>query len=1220
MIKNKDFDDLQNQIKRLQAENEKLKVENITLRNMMEKTLNECGDAVSVYALDKGFEKEEFYFVNQAWCDAHGYNRIDVMRNTPQALHESIIRKLDAQILSQLKVKDSAYRNIQQIARNGCDYESSERFKLIRGADGIYVACIHRDDSMTGDMKKALFKRTRYEEAVSVSSHILLTEKYSDNALQKILDLLQSVTGVSRVSIFENDNTKDSAKAISEAISASTTHYIQQSDLSVFHYKNTYKRWKNILASDGVIWGNIDTLPKIEQSDMKKRGTASLLVISLQRGNDWYGFISFEDSNPEREWLFEDLSLIMTTAEIIGAYLHYKKTAAEVIKERDLAQLYLNVAGSIIAFLDNEGVIRMINRKGCEVLESPERELIGMNFFEHFVPEKKRNYLFQEFMKIIDIEKNYENIIENTISSAKGNLRIIRWHISCIKNEKGEISGILASGDNITERKLAEEEVKRKEQQFRDMFYEHSAVMLLVSSKNHGKIIDANNAATEYYGYPADDLKNMTFFALHDLRAENLNDVAENYLKGQCNYFVTRCLLKNDEIRDIEIYTSPIQSNNEITLFSIIHDITERVQAEMALKISEERLHLALEATNDGIWDARTDKIYFSPRACILLGKKPELYEPEPIDWLETIHPDDYKRAEAAFVEHVINWTDGYEMEIRIRDDHDNYKWFNIKGKMVETDENGNFKRGVGTLSDISDKKHLENNLRISQQRLELAIQGAGIGLWDYDVKESNLFQPGELYQEAEEEELNEYLVKFYEIQKNIHPDDQPLVIKNMEKHLRGKSQQFQAEFRVRSGALEWRWLLVKGKVVEWDEADKPVRLSGTHIDITERKRMEEQLRMLFNQSNDVIVLHKVGGRFIEVNDATCEKVHYSREELLKLNPMDIFKFHENEDFYSIIEKIYFCKKGLLEFDLMTKYGERIPVEANIHVFEIDGSLAALSVLRDITERKQAELILQRAKENLEIEVAKRTIELVKARDRAERINKLKDEFLAYISHELRTPLSLINLNTELLMKRNILAGKDLEKLVQTENAVNSAVQIIEDIIDISRIEAGEMEVNLHLFYLPPLVEEVISSVKKILDGENRKITSDIEVGQIFSDSKRIRQILINLISNAVKYSEKGNIFVTAKKDNSNIVFSVIDQGKGISPENLEKIFEPFFRESDAKYNKKSMGLGLTICKKIVDNLGGSIYVKTETGKGSCFTFTIPDMNNNANEKVHYFF
>ena len=127
-------------------------------------------------------------------------------------------------------------------------------------------------------------------------------------------------------------------------------------------------------------------------------------------------------------------------------------------------------------------------------------------------------------------------------------------------------------------------------------------------------------------------------------------------------------------------------------------------------------------------------------------------------------------------------------------------------------------------------------------------------------------------------------------------------------------------------------------------------------------------------------------------------------------------------------------------------------------------------------------------------------------------------------------------------------------------------------------------------------------------------------MGQIFSDSKRIRQILINLISNAVKYSEKGNIFVTAKKDNSNIVFSVIDQGKGISPENLEKIFEPFFRESDAKYNKKSMGLGLTICKKIVDNLGGSIYVKTETGKGSCFTFTIPDMNNNANEKVHYFF
>ncbi len=247
-------------------------------------------------------------------------------------------------------------------------------------------------------------------------------------------------------------------------------------------------------------------------------------------------------------------------------------------------------------------------------------------------------------------------------------------------------------------------------------------------------------------------------------------------------------------------------------------------------------------------------------------------------------------------------------------------------------------------------------------------------------------------------------------------------------------------------------------------------------------------------------------------------------------------------------------------------------------------------------------------------------IETRDAKNRAEKINKLKDEFLAYISHELRTPLSLINLNTNLLMKNKILMEKEIDKLNEIEKAVGMAVNIIDDILDISRIEAGELKINISRFDLKELLIQTVEEIAKSFEGKKIKIETDLNAGFINSDMKRITQIVNNLLSNAFKYTAKGFIKVKSRINENAVSISVSDSGRGIKKENIKKVFEPFFREKESKYSKSSLGLGLSICNKITKALKGTLSVKSELNKGSTFTLEIPAAHDDKGKEDDLFY
>jgi hypothetical protein len=237
--------------------------------------------------------------------------------------------------------------------------------------------------------------------------------------------------------------------------------------------------------------------------------------------------------------------------------------------------------------------------------------------------------------------------------------------------------------------------------------------------------------------------------------------------------------------------------------------------------------------------------------------------------------------------------------------------------------------------------------------------------------------------------------------------------------------------------------------------------------------------------------------------------------------------------------------------------------------------------------------------------------ELDKAKDRAEDADRLKSAFLATMSHELRTPLNSIIGFTGILQQEMVgpLNDEQKKQLGMVRDSSSHLLNLINDVLDLSKIEAGQMQTMMESIELPALIEKCIQTIQP--QAEKKGLATEVEiepgVGAITSDQKRVEQIILNLLSNAIKFTEHGKIRVECSINEGQVLVRVIDTGIGIKNEDMEKLFKPF-RQIDAAITRKyeGTGLGLSICKKFVELLGGKIWVESEWGKGSTFSFTLP--------------
>jgi PAS domain S-box-containing protein len=371
----------------------------------------------------------------------------------------------------------------------------------------------------------------------------------------------------------------------------------------------------------------------------------------------------------------------------------------------------------------------------------------------------------------------------------------------------------------------------------------------------------------------------------------------------------------------------------------------------------------------------------------------------------------------------------------------------------------------------------------------------------------------------------------------------------------------------------------------------------------------EERTRLIIDRAYDAFVAIDRDGNVIEWNLQAHKIFGYDRDEIIgkslseSIIPLEYRRSHEYgmKNFISSGENKILNKR--IQLIAQRKSGEQFPIELALFPVEVSGQATFCAFIQDITERKRIESQVELLNE-----------QLVQARDQALEGSRLKSEFLANMSHEIRTPMNAV-IGLSDLMRRTTLS-RDQKRFVDLiVTSGHTLLQIIDDILVFSKIEAGRLDLESSDFDLIATVE---GSADLLADKAREKevslttfLSPDIPKW-VRGDSQRLKQILLNLMSNAIKFTEEGRILVQAEVESETddvalITFSVSDTGIGISPEGIKVLFTPFTQVDGSTTRRHGgTGLGLTISKRLVELMGGSIRVESEEGKGSTFSFTIP--------------
>nr|MDT0251585.1 transporter substrate-binding domain-containing protein [Endozoicomonas sp.] len=522
----------------------------------------------------------------------------------------------------------------------------------------------------------------------------------------------------------------------------------------------------------------------------------------------------------------------------------------------------------------------------------------------------------------------------------------------------------------------------------------------------------------------------------------------------------------------------------------------------------------------------------------------------------------------------------------------------NIPGKYQVYIREMDLLRRMGELVAVArDRQNAEDALRHSEERYQLAMDAASDGLWDWDVRQ-DLMYLSPRYQTMLGYQPGELLQTIRAWRRLIHPKDKLSATKFFDHQLATSDKSFQFVYRIRRKDSSYATVRSKGKVVFRDEMDQPMRVIGTMVDIThqiERERELSMARFSLDSAGDHIHWFRRDGSHKYVNESACKALGFSQEELMEKSIMDINPAVTRSSWEKLWEQLVLRKGMTYETLRKTSDGTVFPVEVTANYMEYEGEGYLFASGRNITDRKQAEETLHKAKEV------------------ADQANQAKSDFLANMSHEIRTPMNAI-IGLSHLVQETKLSHQQRDYVRKIQTSAHDLLGIINDILDFSRIEAGKLSMESIEFDLGGVFDSVynLSSIKAKEKGLT--LTYDIQPEvprQLQGDPLRLGQILINLTHNALKFTSEGEVNVSvqllsSREDVVRLEFSVTDTGIGIGKKQQGKLFQSF-SQVDGSTTRKfgGTGLGLAICKSLVQMMNGDISVESEPGKGSVFKFAV---------------
>ncbi len=790
---------------------------------------------------------------------------------------------------------------------------------------------------------------------------------------------------------------------------------------------------------------------------------------------------------------------------------------------------------------------------------------------------------------------------------------------------------------DITERKRAEAELLR----FKNVL-DSTLDMIFMFEPASLRFVYLNQGAVLSMGYSREELLGMTPYQIKPLIPESqFRQIIAPLLSGEQSSLRFETLHRRKDGTDfpIAVFLQLVTQSDGSRLFvAIVDDITERKKAETEqktqqlelatqasqmkdeikqrvavqdqLQISHGHLREAQALAKIGSWgyDLSDQQIEWSDQMYDLFPQSREDGPPSFESHYSSIHPED-RELWTNTVEACLKTGEKYKMRFRATFP-DKVIWIEAIGQGTRA-KDGQIVGLYGTCQDVTDSVKSEELLRQSEeqfrkqsQHLSEIIWGTDIATWEWNV------QTGETVFNTRWAEIVGYTldelapISINTWSKLVHPDDGKRSGELLTQCFNRESDTYICEARMRHKNGEWVWVLDRGRVVEWTEDGKPLRMSGTHQDITERKRaVAEILRfknVLDNTLDMIFMFEPASLRFVYLNQGAILSMGYSAEELLGMTPYQIKPLFPEPEFRQLIAPLLSGEQSSLRFETLhrRKDGTDFPVDIFLQlVTQSNGSGLFINIVRDITERKQAENEILRAKVAVAV---------------ADHANVAKSAFLANMSHEIRTPMNSI-MGMALLALKTELSPKQRDYIAKIQYSSRHLLGIINDILDFSKIEANQLVLETLDFDLPTMVRDISSQLGDSATAKGLGLVCDIDpqLSQpLRGDPLRLRQILLNYIDNAIKFTHQGKIIVSARileetAGDRLVRFEVQDTGIGMSEAEVADLFRAF-HQADASTTRTygGTGLGLAISKQLAALMGGEVGVESRPAQGSTFWFT----------------
>ncbi|HOO44587.1 MAG TPA: PAS domain S-box protein [Deltaproteobacteria bacterium] len=902
--------------------------------------------------------------------------------------------------------------------------------------------------------------------------------------------------------------------------------------------------------------------------------------------------------NGERVWvswtnrpLFDDNGTLVEILCIGSDMTARIKARENLIESEKQYRLVVENANEGIV-VDQNGRCEFVNQKALEISGYSREEFASRRLVDFIYEEDRQRFLDRTMM----IEGEHESD-SYPVRFVHRNGRILWLEVSWVVISWKNSPAVLNFLNDITERTEAVEALQKSEERYRtilekieDGYYEVDIA---------GNLTFFNDSMCQTLGYSKSEMLGMNNRNYMDEQSAKRIYAAFNEAyrsRTSIKSLDVNCIGKDGKVINVETSASIIRSpSGEIIGFrGISRDVTTRRLAEKALKESEQRYRTIFENTGTAtiiieedttisLANSHFEKLSGYPREEIE-GKK---------SWTEFIVEEDLQRMKKYHVDrrHDPDSAPG-QYEFRFVDINSGIKDIVINIRMIP-----GTCQSVASCLDITDYRQAQESLRRSEEKYRDIFENVSDAWYFHDLEgcfiETNRAMKEYLGYDKDEP-LPENLRVF-----DIMPDRYKPMFKDYLHAVMNRGQSEGLMQIVRKDGQE-RIIEYKNSVIN-DSQGTPVGIRGSGRDLTERIRYEkkiteseEKYRTILDNMEEGYYELNTKGRFLFFNDAFSRMLGYTKEELWNIDNRNLVCIDDRQKVFRSFNTVYKTAKStkFLDLKLMTKDQTPCFVEMSVSLIkDLNGKpLGFRGIARDVTERKHIE-------------------SLQKEKAAAEAANQAKSAFLANMSHEIRTPLNAIIGLTDLTMNTD-LDEKQHDFLSKINLSAHSLLDVINDILDFSKIEADKLVLETVEFDL----QEVMDTVSDMFAGKAAEKDLDLvlylepEVPALLKgDPLRLKQILINLTGNAIKFTNTGEVVVTVssnriKEDRARLSFTIRDTGIGINNDKLFDLFKPF-TQADGSTTRRygGTGLGLTICKRLVDLMGGTIRVESTEGKGSSF-------------------